>query len=200
MAMGVFYIVKAATLPAVVLSVILGIFAGELIYLERGIEIGVGKIRGPLEKMFHVNSENNDDKFIMEFVAAAVLFCASGTGIFGALQAGIAGDHVILITKALLDFFTSVVFAITLGPIVALICVPQCVILLVLFFSSEFIFPLTTEFMRADLTACGGILMLATGLRICDIKPFAIANMLPAMVLVMPISYLWNIFILPLLT
>jgi uncharacterized membrane protein YqgA involved in biofilm formation len=50
---------------------------------------------------------------------------------------------------------------------------------------------MTTPAMLADFTATGGVLMLATGLRISGIKSFPIANMLPAMIIVMPISYLW---------
>jgi hypothetical protein len=45
--------------------------------------------------------------------------------------------------------------------------------------------------MLADFSACGGVIMLATGLRICGIKIFPIVNMLPALILVMPISALW---------
>ena len=44
-----------------------------------------------------------------------------------------------------------------------------------------------------------GLIMLATGLRMCGIRPFPIADMLPAMVLVMPFSTLWLRFIVPLL-
>ena len=36
-----------------------------------------------------------------------------------------------------------------------------------------------------------GIIMLATGLRICGIKIFPIVNMLPALALVMPVSAAW---------
>lgn len=37
----------------------------------------------------------------------------------------------------------------------------------------------------------GGLLMVATGLRICNIKLFPVANMLPGLVLIMPLSHLW---------
>lgn len=57
---------------------------------------------------------------------------------------------------------------------------------------------MTTPEMLNDFTACGGILMVATGFRIAGIKSFLIANMLPSMVLVMPFSYLWSHIILPL--
>jgi hypothetical protein len=59
--------------------------------------------------------------------------------------------------------------------------------------------PLTNASMLADFSACGGVLMFATGLRICGIKVFPIGNMLPAMLLIMPFSYLWTTYIIPLL-
>jgi uncharacterized membrane protein YqgA involved in biofilm formation len=37
--------------------------------------------------------------------------------------------------------------------------------------------------------------MLATGLRICGIKAFPIANMLPALFIVMPLSALWLTYV-----
>ncbi len=42
--------------------------------------------------------------------------------------------------------------------------------------------------MIADFTACGGIIMLATGFRLCGIRAFPTANMLPSLILVMPFS------------
>lgn len=46
---------------------------------------------------------------------------------------------------------------------------------------------LASSAMLADFSACGGVIMLATGLRICGIKIFPIA-MLPALLLIMPVS------------
>nr|VXZ92213.1 Protein of uncharacterised function (DUF554) [Klebsiella pneumoniae] len=37
-------------------------------------------------------------------MAIIVLFCASGTGVFGAMREGMTGDASILIAKAFLDF------------------------------------------------------------------------------------------------
>jgi uncharacterized membrane protein YqgA involved in biofilm formation len=55
------------------------------------------------------------ESFIQSYVAIIVLFCASGTGIFGAMREGMTGDASILIAKAFLDFFTATIFACTLG-------------------------------------------------------------------------------------
>lgn len=198
MGMGVIYTNKLHTLPAVVLALILGSAIGELIRLEEIIGKIAHKAKGPIEKLFSKNkseSDSNNNEFIEKFVGILILFCASGTGIFGALKEGMTGDHSILLTKSILDFFTAAIFATALGYIVGFICIPQIVIMLALFFGATLILPLTTPELIADFTACGGIIMLATGLRISGIKSFPVANMLPALILVMPISHLWIKFI-----
>ncbi|MBA4700082.1 MAG: DUF554 domain-containing protein [Ruminococcus sp.] len=199
MSMGVISIVKLTYLPAVVLAVIIGTAIGELIHLEYGITAAAEKVQAPISKVFASKESNmSQEEFMQRLVSIVVLFCASGTGIFGALQSGMTGDHTILFSKSILDFFTAAIFAASLGFIVCTVCVPQFIVLLLLFFSAAFIMPMTTPEMLNDFTACGGILMLATGFRIAGIKSFPIANMLPSMVLVMPFSYLWSHIILPL--
>lgn len=192
MAMGISLTVELSTLPAVVLSLILGSIIGELVQLEKGIERCATLVRKPINKIFKDSVSVGDEKEFMEkFVGIVVLFCASGTGIFGAFNEGMTGDPSILLTKASLDIFTAAIFATTLGYIVITIAVPQFIILLALFCSASFIVPMTTATMIADFSAVGGIIMIATGLRICGIKSFPIANMLPALLIVMPLSHLW---------
>ena len=108
------------------------------------------------------------------------------------------GDSSILISKSILDFFTAAIFACNLGYVVSAVSVPQFIIFFVLFLFSKMIFPLTTPTMINDFKACGGFLMIATGFRMMHLKNFPIADMLPAMVLVMPFSYVWVNYIVPL--
>lgn len=56
------------------------------------------------------------------------------------------------------------------------------------------ILPLTTPAMMDDFSAVGGLLLVATGLRVCGIKMFPVVNMLPALLLAMPISAAWAMF------
>jgi hypothetical protein len=51
--------------------------------------------------------------------------------------------------------------------------------------------PLTNPAMIADFSAVGGLIMFATGFQICGIVSFPIANMLPSLLIAMPISALW---------
>lgn len=192
MGIGVVLITKLQTIPVVVLALLLGSLIGELLQLERGIEKLSTKLRYFFDKP---NAKQplltSHEDFIQKYVALVVLFCASGMGIFGALTEGIIGDPSLLIAKALLDLFTAIIFAITLGYAVSLIAIPQLLIQAILFYLATIIQPLISNTMFADFSACGGILMLATGLRICNIKSFPIANMLVSLFLVMPISAMW---------
>ena len=102
-------------------------------------------------------------------------------------------------SKSILDFFTAMIFGGTLGMVVAAVAIPQCVIFLAIFAAAKFIFPLTTPDMIADFKACGGFLLLATGYRIAKIHNFPVADMIPAMVLVMPVSWFWGNVVVPML-
>lgn len=48
-------------------------------------------------------------------VTALVLFCASGTGIYGSIVAGMTGDHSILLAKSILDFATALILPVRWG-------------------------------------------------------------------------------------
>jgi uncharacterized membrane protein YqgA involved in biofilm formation len=101
------------------------------------------------------------------------------------------GDSSLLLVKSLLDLFTAAIFATGLGASVAALCIPQLAVQGILFLLATRLLPLTTPHLVADFSAVGGLLMIATGFRIAGIKPFAVANMLPALFIAMPITALW---------
>lgn len=191
MAMGVVMIGQVTHMPVMVLAAILGALIGEFIWLERGIGWLGAQTKTLVEKVAPAPTGISQGEFLEKFVAILVLFGASGTGIFGAMNEGMTGDPSILIAKAFLDFFTAAIFAITLGYSVATIAVVVLAVQLSLAYGATLIMPLTTLPMIADFKAVGGLIMLATGLRISGIKSFPVANMLPALVLAMPITALW---------
>lgn len=83
--------------------------------------------------------------------------------------------------------------------VTSLVAVPQAAVFFSLFFAAKAIYPLTTPTMIGDFKACGGFLLIATGCRIAKMQDFPVADMIPAMVLVMPLSALWTNYIAPLL-
>lgn len=194
-AIGVTLTNKVHALPAVALAMLVGAFIGELLRLERGLELALTWAQARVEKSFPSEQDNpRVPGFVRKFVTILVLFCASGMGIFGSMHEGMTGEANVLLAKSVLDLFTAAIFAAELGFPVVLIALPQIAIQGLLFACAGLLLPLTTPTMLADFSACGGVIMLATGLRICGIKIFPIVNMLPALVLIMPASALWGHF------
>lgn len=198
MGMGISSIGLMENMPAVIFALIIGTAIGLVCHLGDWIQKGAICMQKPIAKIFKNTSDLSEEEFLNQLVTIIVLFCASGTGIYGSLTAGMTGDNSILISKSILDFFTAAIFACNLGYVVSVISVPQFLIFFILFLCAGLIYPLTTPTMINDFKACGGFLMLATGFRMIKVKNFPIADMIPAMIIVMPLSYLWVTYIMAL--
>lgn len=200
MGMGIFSIAPMKNMPSVIFAIILGTIVGLAIHLGKIFNKGALLMQRPITRMIPTeNLSISKDEFMSLMVTATVLFCASGTGIYGSLDEGMSGDITILVSKSILDFFTAAIFAASLGYAVSIIAIPQFIIFLILFLLARFILPFTSPSMVSDFKACGGFLMLATGFRMVKLKMFPIAEMIPAMILVMPLSWLWSDIILKLI-
>lgn len=181
MTMGITLIMKLESLSAVILSVIMGTVAGELMNLETSLVKGLHKLESKLPQCL-------DNKQMDVLVSLIVLFCFSGTGIFGAMNSAMTGDHSVLIAKAIMDFFTAIIFGTTAGYLVGFIAIPQFLVGILLFCGASYILPLVTDPMLANFKACGGIITLAVGFKIAGIKQSRVLNILPALIFVFPFS------------
>ncbi len=200
MTMGISSITLMENMPAVIFSMILGTALGITLHFgER-----VAGLAGGLQKLMsrfikRSGSALSQEEFDATFLTIIVLFCASGTGIYGAIVEGMSGDHSILISKSILDLFTALIFACSLGAVVSAIALPQFLVMMTLFLLGGFIFPYTTPSMVNDFKAVGGVVLLATGFRMLKLRMFPTADMIPTMILAMPVSWVWSSVIAPLL-
>ena len=100
--------------------------------------------------------------------------------IVGSLQAGLTGDNTMLYTKSTLDLISSIIFAASLGIGVmlaaAFVLVFQGGIVLV----AQAAAPFLTDYVIAEMTCVGSILILALGLNILGITNLKVMNFLPA--------------------
>ena len=150
MTMGINSIVLMENMPAVIFSVVLGTSIGLACHLGKLINAGGQAMQKLISRFVKNESGLSQEEFTNELVTVIVLFCASGTGIYGTIVAGMSGDHSILISKSILDLPTAMIFACTLGVVVSLIAVPQFLIFMLLFVLAKVIFPLTTPVMIND--------------------------------------------------
>lgn len=178
---GITLIIKLESLSAVILAMIVGTVIGELLSLEE-------RLLGGLHKMESKLPFSLDEKQLDILISMIILFCFSGTGIFGAMNSAMTGDHSILYAKAIMDFFTAIIFGTTAGYLVGFVAIPQFVVGLILFSGASYILPLVTDTMLNNFKACGGLVTLAVGLKIAGIKYSRVLNMLPSLVLVFFLS------------
>ncbi|WP_165815222.1 DUF554 domain-containing protein [Levilactobacillus bambusae] len=199
MALGIVMLFKMKQTPIVVLSTVIGSAIGISCHLEDNIKKGLfWLLRGgkKADQSFEAKAlEKNRDEIVNnnrleQLIALLVLFSVSGMGIFGALNEGMTHNADMLISKGILDFVSGMIFATLLGMLVAVAVIPQAIVLFGLFYSAVLIMPLMTPDMIGNLSAAGGILMLATGMRLSNIKTFPIADMVPILIIVMPLTWL----------
>ena len=185
--MGVCLIVKLNNMSAVVLAVIVGTACGELLDLEGGLLSGLRR----LERRLPVKMEEEQMDVLVSMI---ILFCFSGTGIFGAMNSAMTGDHSVLYAKAVMDFFTAAIFGTTAGCLVGFVALPQLAVGLLLFGASSYILPFVNEGMLADFKACGGVITMAVGLKIAQIRRSKVLNMLPGIGLALVFSWVMQSF------
>lgn len=184
-AIGINSIIKASGMTAVVLAILVGFTIGHSLHLEHW----TSKFFHKLVKALHLGGKHIDMEF---YITAVALFCCSGFGWYSTLTEGITGDPSLLMSKAVLDFFTAMIFASTLGAAICAIPIPQVIILFIVFGAGKLLAGVLTPAMFADLSACGGILTMAAGFRVSKIKSVPLVDLMPALILVMPFSLLWT--------
>ena len=201
-AMGVASIPGVKTLPAVILAIIAGTIIGLLVKLDHWL-LALGTLMGkPISKIGGKRnapsaSDMTKEEYDAFFINAMILFCFGAMGIFACFEAGMTGNISILMSKSILDFVTAIIFACTLGLLASMIAIPQLVCCIIFFAIAKLVMPLASPTMIADFEACGGVILIATGLGVAGIKQFPVANMLPAMILIMPVSALWSGVVMP---
>lgn len=177
------------SLSAVILALLLGCSIGDLLSIEDRACRGIGALTRKVPWF-----SGMDEKKTEALISVLILILTSTTGIFGSMNEGITGDHSVLITKSILDFFTAAIFAANVGIIVPFICIPQLILQMALFLSGNTISVFLNDSMIGDFKACGGIIIIAVGFKILNAYRFKVLNFLPALALILPISYYWMCF------
>jgi len=117
------------------------------------------------------------------FVMASIVFCVGAMAVMGSIEDGLTGKPQILFAKSMLDGIASVVFASTMGIGVIFSSVPvllyQGGITLAASAASTYL----SDWVIAELTATGGLLILGIGLNILELAKIRVGNLLPAIFL-----------------
>lgn len=191
-AMGIVNVVKMDSLPAVILSLLVGIIVGTLCRLEHLLRRAGEWTAGIMAKSVAADPTERSRNLEL-FTIGVILFCTGPTVVYGPMLASASGDNSLLFSKCSLDFFTAAIFAASAGSVITMLAAPVLVVETAFFLMAGVIVPYVTPEMFADFSGCGGILMIATAFRMAEIKMYRVTDMLPALAIVMPISYLWGL-------
>lgn len=175
-----------------IFSLALGGIIGERINIE-------GKLNELGSWIERKMKKNNDGKIAEGFVAATLLFVVGAMAIIGALDSGFRQDHSVLLTKSVLDGFSSIVFAATLGIGVMFSAIPVVLYQGLIALSATFIIQWLPEelldVMISEITAVGGIMIIGIGLNLLGLPKIRIANLLPAIVIAVAFVLIYHGFL-----
>jgi len=175
-AIGISMVYKMQHILIVVSSLAIGSLLGEWLNLENGAE----RLSNYFKRRLRIGS----DKFSEGLTTSFLLFCIGSMTILGAIQEGTGGSPDLLMTKSLMDGFSSILLASAFGVGVMVSAIPlllfQGGITLLAMYASSFF---SGEIIQG-LTSVGGILLIGLGVNILEIKKLRILNMLPALIIV----------------
>ncbi len=117
------------------------------------------------------------------WVTSSLVFCVGPLSILGSFANGLHGDATTLAVKATLDGFAALAFSATLGWGVLLSIGTILVYQGALSLSASLLAPVlsTTPEAITELTATGGLILVALGMRLLKLREFRVASMLPAL-------------------
>jgi uncharacterized membrane protein YqgA involved in biofilm formation len=159
----------------IIVSMVLGGVLGEWCNIDGALE----RLGRRVEDRFRGKGDN---AVAQSFVAATLLFCVGSMAIVGAIQSGAQLHHETLYAKSVLDGFSSVILASTLGFGVIFAAIPvlayEGLIATLAHYAGTV---LNSPPVIQCLTATGGLLIFAIGLNMLGRHRIAVANLLPAM-------------------
>jgi hypothetical protein len=185
---GIKTALKTDDILIVIISLAIGSLVGELLRIEDRLEWLGNRLGSALSK--------DSEGVSKGFVSASLLYCVGAMAIVGSMESGLSGNHQTLFAKSILDGIGSVIFASTLGIGVlfsaASVFVYQGLITLTASSIKQFLVPEVVS----QMSAVGGLLILAIGIGLLEIKRIKIGNMLPAIFIPLAyyaIKHLWGV-------
>src|SRR5699024_2708155 len=191
MTLGIQMVVHAEDIIVTLLSLIIGVVIGEVIRLEE-----------QLNRFGHWMQIQLGDKhagtLAHDCVSGTLVYIVSAVPIVGGLDAGLRGSNELLYTKSIMDFFIAIVMTTTYGLGVIISGVPAFLYESGIIVSASQIARLIPEYildqMILQVSATGGVILLAIGLNMLNVTKMRVGNMIPAIFSAMAMVYIINIF------
>lgn len=174
-AMGVKFAIDTTNLLYLLGAILLGGIVGSLI----GVDLRLNQLGEMLQRRF---ARGGTSTVAEAFVTASIVFCVGPLTFLGSIQNGLTGDATLLTVKSVLDGFTAIALAATLGWGV-LLTVPLILIYQGgLAVGASLFAGVLSDLQLREMSAVGGLLLIGVGLRLLSIRDVKVADFLPAII------------------
>lgn len=170
--LGVSMALKGTQYLFIVISLLLGGIFGELLKLEERMN--------QFGEWLKLKLKSNNSKFTEGLITAFLLFCMGSMTILGAFEEGAGHPPNLLLAKSVMDGFSSLALAASLGVGVLFSVIP-----LLIYQGGLTVFAVSLQNVLSkaiilELTSVGGILLIGLGINILEIKKIKSLNLLPS--------------------
>ena len=198
-------VLKGIGLTVIILGIQMGMQSQQFLIVILSIAIGAalgeaGKLEERLNAFgYWLEKKIGHQSTIAEgFITASLIFCVGAMAVVGSLDSGLRGDHSILFTKSLLDGFTALILSATLGYGVLFSVIPVFLYQgSIAIFASQIMHMIQPEWVDLfipEITATGGVMILAIGFNLTGITNIKVANLLPGLLVVFIIVPFFSYF------
>ena len=181
-AIGIQMTFESTQFLIVIISIVLGAVLGEW----ADIDTKVNHLGQWIEKKMPSRKEGSG--ISQGFVTATLIFVVGSMAIIGSIDSGLRNDHDVLVTKGIIDGFTAIILSSTLGIGVIFSAVPvllyQSAITLFATQISRFVPDNLLAFFISEMTATGGLMIVAIGLNLIGLTKIRVANLIPGILVV----------------
>lgn len=167
---------EGTNILVIIVCMALGSVIGELIDLDKA----VNRLGTAIENKF---SKGENSKIADGFVTATLLFCVGAMTVVGSIDSGISGDNSTLYSKSVIDCVSAL--ALTSGMGIGVIFAAFSTLLIEggLTLLAGVIAPIMTDYIIAQMSVIGSLLIIALALNMLGITKIKVMNFVPAILL-----------------
>jgi uncharacterized membrane protein YqgA involved in biofilm formation len=191
MVIGISMSLHTESLILVVVSIVSGSVIGQAVDIDKYLRRFSEYLRrkGKREGKGAGEDSMAQSRFSEGFITASMLFCIGSMAILGAIEDGMGKTPELLFTKSIMDGISAIALASSFGICILFSSIPVLIYQGGLTLFAAFIMRYMSENMTENMTGVGGVLLIGLAINILKIKEINITNMLPALAIVVILSY-----------
>ena len=171
-----------------VVAMALGTFLGEMLRIDAALQ----RLGQWVQRKFGGGEGGKESSsFAQGFVSCTLIFCVGAMAIVGSIDSGLRNDQSIIITKSIIDAVTAMMFASSLGLGPLFSAVPVFIYQGIIEIFAGFFEGVFTDELITQISATGGLMIIAIGFNMVFDAKIKTANLLPGFIFAVLYYYLF---------